>query len=474
MRALHAALASLTLVGPVQAASPGETHSSVDSAAANTPLVAVDSLRIAVEPGFLTGAGKAVLPVRLSAMTGPWRRVEDSALALEIEGVRGTSFEVVSVPLDLSLLIDPSSIPLAEREDWVSALSSLATAKPGDAIRFWMCGDQVEAISDAKTLGESFKGVDDNDGARLFDGVVEVASRLAGTAPASSRHVLLLVGSGDESKESRHPVVSAADAADSARLAVYPLLVAGEGATSAGEARLRELATRTGGVLRRASPNAASSSIEAALARIREVQSLQFALPEGASGRSRMNCRVLVPDAAPQLAIVGPRVSIPFERGNRIPWLPITLGTLLVAGGGLGGVLWRRPVGYLEISRGAPSKTIPILRQGITLGGAQGNQLVLEDSRISRNHAVIRVRGREATLVDLRSTNGTFVNGKPISTKVLRPGDRILLAEAVELVYQGHSWRGLGSQPASSHGRGQSTRKPQPERLAPGDDEGDE
>jgi hypothetical protein len=60
--------------------------------------------------------------------------------------------------------------------------------------------------------------------------------------------------------------------------------------------------------------------------------------------------------------------------------------------------------------------------------------LVLDDPRVSRSHAQIRiVRGRY-TLFDLGSTGGTFINGEQVMHAMLFPGDLISLA-GVPLIY---------------------------------------
>lgn len=70
-----------------------------------------------------------------------------------------------------------------------------------------------------------------------------------------------------------------------------------------------------------------------------------------------------------------------------------------------------------------------------TLGRSPENDVVIDDRRVSRRHAEIRVRLGRHTLYDLGSTNGTFVNGKRISEVVLSDGDRITLGAAT-LVYR--------------------------------------
>jgi predicted Zn finger-like uncharacterized protein len=47
--------------------------------------------------------------------------------------------------------------------------------------------------------------------------------------------------------------------------------------------------------------------------------------------------------------------------------------------------------------------------------GREDVDLALDDAEISRHHAALEVRGEEVLLVDLGSTNGTFVGDQPIS-----------------------------------------------------------
>jgi FHA domain len=66
-----------------------------------------------------------------------------------------------------------------------------------------------------------------------------------------------------------------------------------------------------------------------------------------------------------------------------------------------------------------------------TTVGREGD-VMLADPEASRLHAVIRTRAAIATIEDLGSTNGTFVNGEPISGPTpLRPGDEIRFGSTV-------------------------------------------
>lgn len=59
------------------------------------------------------------------------------------------------------------------------------------------------------------------------------------------------------------------------------------------------------------------------------------------------------------------------------------------------------------------------------IGRAPEVDISINDSRISRKHLRISLKGGQATIEDLGSTNGTFVNGERIRERILQSGDRI-------------------------------------------------
>jgi len=84
-------------------------------------------------------------------------------------------------------------------------------------------------------------------------------------------------------------------------------------------------------------------------------------------------------------------------------------------------------VACLDALTGALAGRVIALREGTTLIGRNcPGHLALEDDGVSRRHARLAVTADGmTTLFDLDSTNGTFVNGAPITRMGLREGDRI-------------------------------------------------
>src|SRR5687767_7298025 len=80
------------------------------------------------------------------------------------------------------------------------------------------------------------------------------------------------------------------------------------------------------------------------------------------------------------------------------------------------------------------TKVHPLTESVVNIGRRLENQLVIDDPRVSRNHAQLRAIKGRFVLFDLNSTGGTFVNGQRTSQTVLYPGDVISLA-GVALIF---------------------------------------
>ena len=96
--------------------------------------------------------------------------------------------------------------------------------------------------------------------------------------------------------------------------------------------------------------------------------------------------------------------------------------TMLIAG---------NPINALEIVAGeGKGRNLP-LTDGLTVGRGSTNTIALAEMGISRRHAEIVMADNSWLLRDLGSTNGTFVNGRQITTHTLRAGDTIRIGGTV-------------------------------------------
>jgi ABC-type multidrug transport system ATPase subunit/CRP-like cAMP-binding protein len=71
-----------------------------------------------------------------------------------------------------------------------------------------------------------------------------------------------------------------------------------------------------------------------------------------------------------------------------------------------------------------------LARRGqVSIGRAIDNDIVLPSRTVSNHHAVIRAGDGDATIEDLRSTNGTFVNGESVRRSKLHAGDEVWIGD---------------------------------------------
>ncbi|UCH84254.1 MAG: FHA domain-containing protein, partial [Candidatus Latescibacterota bacterium] len=93
---------------------------------------------------------------------------------------------------------------------------------------------------------------------------------------------------------------------------------------------------------------------------------------------------------------------------------------------------------YLRIVR-APDRQeqVSIAEKGLpfTVGRDGENKLHIPSTAVSRFHAVLSREPGGHFVQDMDSTNGTFLNGKPIKKAEIRPGDKITIAN-VDIVVE--------------------------------------
>ncbi len=77
-----------------------------------------------------------------------------------------------------------------------------------------------------------------------------------------------------------------------------------------------------------------------------------------------------------------------------------------------------------------------ISKSQVTLGRGLTNDIILQDAKISRSHACITFDAQGgASISDLGSTNGTYINGVRITQAALVPGQVVMLGDC-QLVYE--------------------------------------
>src|SRR6185312_5767816 len=86
---------------------------------------------------------------------------------------------------------------------------------------------------------------------------------------------------------------------------------------------------------------------------------------------------------------------------------------------------------YLSLEHDGETKLIPLERPITHVGRGLVADVRLEDSHVSRRHAILALRGDGARILDDRSYNGTFVNGRRVTVQYLTDGDVVRVGRAV-------------------------------------------
>ena len=116
----------------------------------------------------------------------------------------------------------------------------------------------------------------------------------------------------------------------------------------------------------------------------------------------------LEPEAADELLDALPLLDHEVRRRTR--------STMLVARGN-----------YLAMQDGDETRLLRIDNNITHIGRGSEAGIRLDEHRVSRSHAVLVRHGRFFRVLDNRSANGTFVNGRRITATNLENGDEILV-----------------------------------------------
>lgn len=108
--------------------------------------------------------------------------------------------------------------------------------------------------------------------------------------------------------------------------------------------------------------------------------------------------------------------------------------------------------------KGGEQRRMVFNKPEVTIGRVQGNDIVLPKGNVSKRHARIVLKDGKFIIVDLKSTNGTYVNGRKITSPlVVKDSDKIYIGDFI-----------VGVDEAAAEGDGPSettTAPPGPDRA---------
>ncbi len=76
-------------------------------------------------------------------------------------------------------------------------------------------------------------------------------------------------------------------------------------------------------------------------------------------------------------------------------------------------------------------KKYNLAQDSTIIGRSSKVDIQIDEESISRNHAVIENDGEAIVIRDLKSTNGTYVNDRPIDERSLRDGDQVKIGRTI-------------------------------------------
>lgn len=82
--------------------------------------------------------------------------------------------------------------------------------------------------------------------------------------------------------------------------------------------------------------------------------------------------------------------------------------------------------------KGGAQRKLEFDKPEITIGRVTGNDIVLPKGNVSKRHSRIVLKDGRYIVVDLKSTNGTYVNGRKITSPlVIKPGDKVYIGDFI-------------------------------------------
>ena len=106
--------------------------------------------------------------------------------------------------------------------------------------------------------------------------------------------------------------------------------------------------------------------------------------------------------------------------------------------------------------KGGEQRRLEFDKPEVTIGRVQGNDIILPKGNVSKRHSRIVLKDGKFIIVDLKSTNGTYVNGRKISSPlVVKSSDKIYIGDFILSIEEG-----AGASASSSDDGGDRSRPP--------------
>src|SRR5260221_11102581 len=126
--------------------------------------------------------------------------------------------------------------------------------------------------------------------------------------------------------------------------------------------------------------------------------------------------------------------------------------------------------------KGGEQRRMVFNKPEVTIGRVQGNDIVLPKGNVSKRHARIVLKDGKFIIVDLKSTNGTYVNGRKITSPlVVKDSDKIYIGDFIVGVDEAANAEGDGPSETTTSPPGQvrlnqaapDARPPRPTKPTP-------
>jgi len=113
--------------------------------------------------------------------------------------------------------------------------------------------------------------------------------------------------------------------------------------------------------------------------------------------------------------------------------------------------------------KGGEQRRVDFDKTEVTIGRVQGNDIILPKGNVSKRHSRIVLKDGKFIIVDLKSTNGTYVNGRKITSPlVIKPSDKIYIGDFILAVEDGEGAAVAASAGASAPAAAPPKKAPPP------------